>query len=110
MGNYNWFINFGTGAGWIGPGASRLVTLNMTGTTSEAPFASKYSINPPGSVTALGVLKFQAGPGGNSAFGGSRLTVTPTPEPSVSLLFAAGALGLIRARRRKKTSETVAAG
>ncbi|MBM3456922.1 MAG: PEP-CTERM sorting domain-containing protein [Armatimonadetes bacterium] len=102
MGRFNWLVDFGSGTNRLAAGSSTMLFLNMTGTTSESPFANKYSVNPPGSVTALGVIKFEAGPGGDSAFGGSRSSVVPTPEPSSMLLFGAGALGLLRARRRKK--------
>jgi len=58
----------------------------------------ELSTNPPGEFEKLFVAKFQAGPGGDSAYGGS---AAPVPEPSAALLFFAGFLVTGVAVRRR---------
>ena len=58
----------------------------------------ELSTNPPGNFEGLFAAKFQAGPGDDSAFGGSASVV---PEPRAALLFVAGCLVLLPALRRR---------
>jgi hypothetical protein len=113
MGRYNWEIEFGPPASSFLPaGGTTLLTLNMTGTTTEATIGSKLSTNPPGSVEALAVLKFQTGPNNDdSTFGGS-VTRDPDDPPPVNevpapatLIFAFLGLGMggLAYARRKTT-------
>lgn len=101
MGRYNWLINFGSGSNRLASGSLMNLVFDMTGTTSEATIGSKLSINPPGKVMALAVIKFEAGPNDDSAFGGT--TTTRVPEPSSALLLGAGLVALIRSRRTAKS-------
>jgi hypothetical protein len=115
MGSFNYVIDFGSGADRLDPGSTTQLVLDMTGTTTEATIGSKLSVNPPGDRTALGVIKFESGPKGDSAFGGS--TSSPPPPPPVhevpapaTLVFAALSCGIgslsyamrsLRQRRKK---------
>ncbi|MBI3909885.1 MAG: hypothetical protein HY320_03015 [Armatimonadetes bacterium] len=112
FGKYNWQIDFGSGDNRLAAGSVTALTLNMTGTTLESTIGNKLSTIPPGSIQAIGVLKFEAGPGDDSAFGAtnqpgvpSNPPVTPVvPEGPGGLLLIAGILPLlgiaVLARRR----------
>lgn len=96
FGSYNWLIDFGSGADRLSSGLTQL-TLNMTGTTSEDTFGSKLSTNPPGNIRAFAAMKFEAGPGDDSAYGAS------IPDPAaVFLLGSACLIGFAGARRKTR--------
>lgn len=114
MGRYNFRITFGSGSSRLAAGTTTLV-LDMTGTTTEATIGSKLSTIPPGTVRTLSVLKFEAGPGGDSAFGGSLTSPipgpTPVPEPSTIALALSGlgplvVIGLRRRLRRGNSTQS----
>jgi hypothetical protein len=105
MGSYNWWVTFGSGSNRLGAGTTSLVfDMTTTGPVTEGTIGTKFSINPPGSQTALGVLKFEAGPNDDSAFGGSTIATTTStvPEPTSMALLGLGALPLLRRLRRRQ--------
>ena len=103
FGNYNWLVDFGTGHNRLEAGSTTEIVLNMTGTTSEATIATKLSSIPPGHDRAISVLKFEAGPGDDSAYGAS---ISAVPEPATASLALSGLaasvfVGLYRLRRTR---------
>ena len=97
FGEYDWLIDFGSGpANRLGSGLTQL-TLVMTGTTSETMIGNTFSSNPPGGNSALAVLKFEAGPGDDSAFGA---TLVPEPVTGMLMLGGCAVYGLCRRRKR----------
>jgi len=96
FGLFNWLIDFGSGDSRLGASPpTTSLTLDMTGTTSEATIGSKWSTIPPGEIQALAAMKFEAGPAGDSAFG------AVVPIPGSWVLLASGLLGLVAIKRKK---------
>ena len=100
FGNYNWLIDFGSGDSRLSSGVTSLIldmTLDMTGTTNEGTISSKLSRIPPGHTQAFAAMKFESGPGDDSAYGAS------IPDPvAVFLLGSACLIGFAGARRKFK--------
>ena len=102
FGKFNWYIRFGHGHRRLAAGSTTNLVLDMTkanGVLDATLFVNKFSMIPPGNTLALGVIKFEAGPRDDSAFGAA------VPEPSVLTLTAFGAtVGLLGYgwRRRRK--------
>jgi hypothetical protein len=100
FGRYNWLIDFGSGGSRLGAGITNL-SLGMTGVTSEATIATKFSVIPPGDVPAVAATKFEAGPGGDSAFGSAQATQVMIRELRdfsgmvTSVPFSVGGLDLV---------------
>lgn len=106
MGNYNWLIDFGSGASRLADNALTSLVLDVTGTVSEAIIGTKLSAIPPGKTRALAAMKFEAGPEDDSAFGSTTTLCedcvppppcedcTPIPEPTSLLLLGSGLLGM----------------
>ena len=98
FGKHNWEIDFGNGATFLDNGLTTLM-LKMTGTTSEDTIATKSSWNPPGETSAIAVMKFQAGPGGDSDFGTGYLAPLPlTAGMGLGLFCCLAVAGVIRRR------------
>jgi hypothetical protein len=70
---HNWLIDFGSGISQLGLGITNL-SLDMTGVSSEAIIATTFSDTPPGDTAAIGAMKFESGPGGDSGFGSAEAT------------------------------------
>ena len=97
FGNYNWLIDFGSGDSRLSSGVTSLILLDMTGTTNEGTISSKLSTIPPGHTQAFAAMKFESGPGDDSAYGAS------IPDPvAVFLLGSASLIGFAGARRKFK--------
>ncbi len=104
MGLYNFFLDFGSGtdrleAGWT------FLTLRMNGLTGENVIGNKWSVG--STRLAISVMKFEAGPGDDSAFGGTRTPgINPVPEPSTVVLALSGlaAFGVAGLRRWRQAS------
>jgi hypothetical protein len=104
FGALNWHVDFGSGNTRLAAGSTTTLVFNMTGTTSESTIATKLSRIPPGERRAVSVIKFEAGPNDDSAYGSSGLV----PEPSTALLALSacsllGGATWLRGKRRKPT-------
>jgi hypothetical protein len=97
FGSFDWLIDFGSGPkNRLPSGPTRLV-LDMTGTTTEGAIATTFSTHPPGNTSVLAVLKFEAGPGDDSAFAG-----TLVPEPATCALMLGGLVLVCGSRRHRR--------
>jgi len=84
----------GSDSSTIASGESLMFEFSMSGSAGDFDFVSHFSSVPPGSMPMIVAAKFVAGPGNDSAFGG---TNEPVPAPAAGLLL----LGLACGRRRR---------
>jgi MYXO-CTERM domain-containing protein len=86
----------------IQPTEVQTFTLALTcaggATCDNLDFGLELSVGP--GTHVLGAAQFVAGPGDDSAFGGTTTTITTTPEPSPAALLGLGLLALALHRRR----------
>lgn len=107
-GSFNYRVDFGNGQTFLGSGVTNLV-FDMTGTTSEFAICNTFGANPSNNDNlAIAVIKFQSGPGDDSAFGatdqpGRDLGSTGdlVPEGDSNILLACGTLPLLFLLRRR---------
>jgi hypothetical protein len=106
FGDYNYRVDFGNGQTFLGNGVTNLL-FNMTGATTEAGIAGTYGANPSNNANlALAVMKFQSGPGDDSAFGATDQTPIGStgdlaPEGDSTVLLACGLLPFVFLLRRR---------
>lgn len=110
FGTFEWLIDFGSGSDRLLGGTTNLILDMATSASAEAietAIKTTLSVPPPPDNLAFAALKFEAGPGGDSAFGSTvgdgDSSGNPIPEPSTLMLFIIGIFGVVGyAWRRRK--------
>lgn len=106
FGTFDYKLDLGAGATGIAPGESATFTFTVTAIPGEDPnFFSHLSIIPPGANPAIGAVKWQAGPGDDSAYTtGGTDQIPIVPEPATNMLLGIGIAAMLIRRKMRKTA------